>query len=129
MAPIGNEVHTAEATDANVHVVQPADIITEDFLIKRLDLCTMAPEEQDFTAEFTLVAKAQDRASASLVAPHACHAIVLWFDTEFSARHCAEEPVMLSTSWAAPPTHWAQAVMVLKEPVFLQAAGQVRDGG
>ena len=48
------------------------------------------------------------------------HALVLWFDTEFSARSCAERPVTLSTSPHAPQTHWAQTVLTLRQPVLLQ---------
>jgi protein arginine N-methyltransferase 3 len=47
-------------------------------------------------------------------------ALVLWFDTEFSARFCAERPVALSTSPAGPQTHWAQTVLTLRAPVLLQ---------
>ena len=88
----------------------------------------MKAEDQDFSAEFTLTAAspapvpASDSTSAaSTSAPTSCecHAIVLWFDTDFSARHCAEAPVRLSTSPREPATHWAQTVLVLQEPVTL----------
>ena len=93
-----------------------------------LDLCTMKAEDQDFSAEFILTAAspvpvpASDSTSAaSTSAPTSCecHAIVLWFDTDFSARHCTEMPVRLSTSPREPATHWAQTVLVLQEPVTL----------
>lgn len=42
------------------------------------------------------------------------HSLVVWFDTVFSERFCAERPVTLSTSPAEPQTHWAQTVLVLK---------------
>jgi protein arginine N-methyltransferase 3 len=45
------------------------------------------------------------------------HALVLWFDTLFSQRFCAERPVTLSTSPLAPPTHWAQTVLLLRAPL------------
>ena len=71
----------------------------------------MKAEDQDFSAEFSL--------SSSATEPTECHAIVLWFDTDFSARHCMEAPTRLSTSPRQTPTHWAQTVLVLKEPVVL----------
>lgn len=36
------------------------------------------------------------------------HALVLWFDTEFSDRFCKEKPVLLTTSPHEGQTHWAQ---------------------
>jgi len=52
-----------------------------------------------------------------------CHALVLWFDADFSARVCAAAPVRLSTSPLGEPTHWAQAVLALRHPVALGRAG------
>lgn len=43
-----------------------------------------------------------------------CHGVVVWFDTEFSARFCMERPVVLSTSPHAPATHWAQTLFYFK---------------
>ena len=48
-----------------------------------------------------------------------CHALVLWFDADFSARACAAAPVKLSTSPLEPQTHWAQTVLALRHPVAL----------
>lgn len=82
----------------------------------------MKAEEQDFTAEFTLEARPPAGADGD-AAPQECAAIVLWFDTAFSQRHCREAPVVLSTSVYAPPTHWVQTVLLLKEPVVLAVPG------
>ena len=49
--------------------------------------------------------------------PKEVHSLVLWFDTLFSDRFCAEHPVELSTSPCAPHTHWSQTVLLLKQPV------------
>lgn len=54
--------------------------------------------------------------------PQDCHALVLWFDTLFSKRFCAEHPVTLSTSPSGPQTHWAQTVLLLKAPVSMAPA-------
>ena len=43
-----------------------------------------------------------------------CHGVVVWFDTEFSARFCKDRPVVLSTSPHAPATHWAQTLFYFK---------------
>lgn len=81
----------------------------------------MAADEQDFSAEFTLTATP----SSTSGPVQQCHAIVLWFDTDFSSRHCKDAPVKLSTSVYEPPTHWAQTVLLLKESVVLAVPGQV----
>jgi len=47
------------------------------------------------------------------------YSVVLWFDTAFSARFCADEAVVLSTSPFARATHWAQTMMHFPEPVAL----------
>ena len=46
--------------------------------------------------------------------PAALHTVVLWFDVEFSARFCRQQPVVLSTSPYGPQTHWAQTVLALR---------------
>ncbi len=52
------------------------------------------------------------------------HALVLWFDAEFSARACKQAAGLLSTSPHAPQTHWAQTVLALRTPILLQPARQ-----
>ena len=52
-----------------------------------------------------------------------CHALVMWFDADFSDRVCKESPVTLTTSPHAPPTHWAQTVLTLRTPVYLHGDG------
>ncbi len=58
-----------------------------------------------------------------------CHALVLWFDTEFSARFCKEQPGLLSTSPLTQQTHWAQTILTLREPVLLQTQAAAAGGG
>jgi hypothetical protein len=75
----------------------------------------MRPEDQDFTCDFTL--EAADLADET--GPKEVAAVVLWFDTDFSAARCPEAPVKLSTSPHSPATHWAQTVLPLQQPVML----------
>ena len=56
--------------------------------------------------------------------PQECHAFVLWFDTDFSARFCKDRAVKLSTSPYTPQTHWCQTVLVLRF-MLNQAAAQL----
>ncbi len=57
---------------------------------------------------------------ATGTASQGIHAIVLWFDTEFSPRFCKEESVVLTTSPHGPQTHWYQTVLQLRHPVAAQ---------
>ena len=55
-------------------------------------------------------------------APVEVHALVLWFDAEFSGRHSKEAAALLTTSPHAPQTHWAQTVLTLRKPILLQVS-------
>lgn len=88
-------------------------IISHTWLVvQELDLITMAPSDANFHVDFEVKPINADAESA-------CHAFVMWFDALFSARFCAEHPVELSTSPFSPPTHWAQTVLTLRNPVVL----------
>lgn len=62
---------------------------------------------------------------AAAAGPQLCGTLVLWFDTLFSERFCKERPVELSTSPYGPQTHWAQTVLLLKQPVEMVPAAAV----
>jgi type I protein arginine methyltransferase len=113
MSVIGDTLRRSALTEALVRPVHPQDLCTEGVLVKSLDVATMTAEDQDFTAEFTL------RPGAG---PRECHALVLWFDTLFTDRFCKEAPQELPTGPEAPPTHWAQTVLVLPRTVTLAPA-------
>lgn len=81
-------------------------------LVQELDLITMAPSDVNFHVEFEVKPIRTEVESA-------CHAFVMWFDALFSARFCAEHPVVLSTSPYSTPTHWTQTVLTLRNPVML----------
>ncbi len=57
------------------------------------------------------------------------HAIVLWFDTEFSPRFCKEQSVVLTTSPHAPQTHWYQTVLQLRQPLAAQHSAGAQQPG
>lgn len=89
--------------------VQPHEVISDSVLVKSFDLAHMAREDQDFSSHFKIITQ-----NISV-----CSCLVLWFDTEFSARFCMESPQLLSTSPHQTQTHWAQTVLPLKEPLLL----------
>ena len=82
--------------------------MTDSVEVKTLDIASCSARDTDFTTEFQL------RFTGGGGGGGACHALVLWFDTHFSARFCREHPVTLSTSPHQPPTHWAQTVLIFK---------------
>jgi protein arginine N-methyltransferase 3 len=95
-----------------------------------MDLATMVPADQDFTATFELTGhctssdSTTDQGSTSDGGGSTVQvaAVVLWFDVDFSGRFCKEQPVKLSTSPQNDVTHWAQAVLPLAHPVLLPKA-------
>lgn len=124
-----------------VKVLIRARTYTIIFLPQELDLCTMRPEDQDFTAEFKLELLPPAAASTQASEQQAQAAqqpeqpqqpemgcVVLWFDTPFSSRHCRDHPVLLSTSPYDTTTHWAQTLLTLRKPVPLMVHG-AGDGG
>jgi protein arginine N-methyltransferase 3 len=142
MQPIADELAAAAAArEAQVIVrpVDPACLTTPPLQVHAMDLATMSPAQQDFTAHFTVSATSAQLTSSSREAsvmpgeePSSSSdqgsdatstvevaALVLWFDVEFSARFCKEHPVTLSTSPQSPVTHWAQALLPLASPVTL----------
>lgn len=125
MDPIAEELRTAGRAHAAVLPVDPAHITTSTVTAKVLDLCTMVPEDQDFTSEFVLTGRtdADGSSGSSSSGPAQVASLVLWFDTDFSAARCPERPVKLTTSPFAPTTHWAQTVLPLPEAVLLASPG------
>lgn len=113
MSTVGDSLMQAALREAVVRVVSPENLITEEQRLVSLDLATMKPSDQDFSAEFTL------RAASG---PRTCAALVLWFDTLFSERFCKEAPVELPTGPYGTPTHWAQTVFMLPVPVEMAPA-------
>ena len=105
---VGRELRaeTLASRAARVVPIAGSAVVTHGALFKRFDLTTMAASDVEFTSDFLLQPSAD--------APAACYGIVVWFDTEFSARFCAQKPVVLSTSPHAPATHWAQTLFPFK---------------
>ncbi|KAI3435512.1 hypothetical protein D9Q98_001578 [Chlorella vulgaris] len=103
---------------AVVRCVAPQHLLSEPACVHSLDLATMRAAEQDFTSPFTLTPGA---------GPKEVHAVVLWFDTLFSERFCAQHPVCLSTGPSGTPTHWMQTVLVLKQPLTWAPAAVAGD--
>lgn len=126
MAPIAEQLRGAAAGKVHVREVPPGSILTEPATLHTLHLDTMTPDQQDFTAEFSVQLTPAAAGAAGGSSGATLAALVLWFDVDFSGKFCVDHPVTLSTSPAATPTHWVQAVMPLQPPVVLGAADGAR---
>ncbi|PSC76773.1 putative arginine N-methyltransferase 3 isoform B [Micractinium conductrix] len=137
---------------ALLRYVPARHVISEPASLHSFDLATMSADEQDFTAPFRLAANGSGKRecvgvvavvagacmrsrgrSGQQAGPQTCHAVVVWFDTLFSERFCAEHQVTLSTSpLSGTQTHWGHTVLLLKQPVLLapaDAAAAAAGGG
>ncbi|GIL79699.1 hypothetical protein Vretimale_12350, partial [Volvox reticuliferus] len=136
MSPVAEAIAEAGKGQAVVLEVRPEHILTDTACVKELDLCTMRPEDQDFTAEFRLQAlparpqalqplgdQQQQQEHEEQQQQREVGCIALWFETAFSERHCPEHPVVLSTSPFQPITHWVQTLLTLRRAVPLTATG------
>jgi protein arginine N-methyltransferase 3 len=112
---MSDELRAGASGRVIVREVPASALVTAPSEAHRMDLATMAASDQDFTSEVEL--RASEAAD--------CSCVVLWFDTEFSPRFCRDKAVVLSTSPAAAPTHWMQAVLPLRSPVALPAGGRL----
>ena len=115
MSVVSDSLRQSTTDKALVQFVPQEHLITEEKTLISLDLATMLPEDQDFSANFEL------RASGGI---RTCAALVIWFDTLFSERFCKEAPQELATGPYGPPTHWAQTVLVLPRPVLMAPASE-----
>lgn len=110
MRTVGKKLLERELrSQAHVVDVSGAWVNTSDAVVTEFDLCKVTADEvRSFSSEFELTqATGQGK----------IHALVVWFDTLFSARHCKTEEVVLTTSPREDKTHWAQTLLVLPEPV------------
>jgi protein arginine N-methyltransferase 3 len=120
MAPVAEQLRGAAVGKVHVREVPPGSILTESATLHTLHLDTMTPDQQDFTAQFSVqLTPAAAAAAGGSSGGATLAALVLWFDVDFSGKFCVDHPVTLSTSPSATPTHWVQAVMPLQPVVVL----------
>lgn len=104
-----------------VDVVDPSQLVCDrPALLHALDMTKMPPAEGQppgyasaFSSSFALTA-----ASNNYV-----HALVAYFDVEFSACH---KPLRFSTGPESRPTHWKQTVFYLDEALVIKKGETVR---
>jgi protein arginine N-methyltransferase 1 len=87
-----------------VDTVQSEAVNTNACALFTIDIHTVKKEDLTFAAPFSLAFRRQDY----------CHALVVYFDIEFS--HC-HKPVKFSTGPHAKYTHWKQTVFYLEDAI------------
>ncbi len=122
MKAVGGALREQGMRQTIVRVAEPSSLLSDGVMFRSLDLATMTRAEQDFSSElFELVPGDEHRQN-----DETCSSFVIWFDTEFSSRFCAETPVVLDTSSSSKPTHWAQTVLPLKNHIRLSDCDMIK---
>ena len=86
-------------------VVDQDQVCTDQQLLRTIDLCTVSAADLNFEAHFSLRARRNDH----------IHALVAYFDVQFSASH--KQPCGFTTSPFERTTHWKQTVLYLEETI------------
>lgn len=85
-----------------VDTVEPSTQVTTACKFFTIDLNTVKPEDLAFKMDFSCKGIRNDF----------LHALIAWFDVEFSRCH---KPVKISTAPVSPYTHWKQTVFYLED--------------
>lgn len=96
-----------------VDTVEIKTVVTDPTPVLTLDLYTCTTADLAFATDFKLAVKRDDF----------IHALVSWFDIEFSACH---KPIRFSTGPHTKYTHWKQTVFYFKDVLTVQQGEEVR---
>ena len=91
-------------TEPTVDLVNPVSMMTEPFLVKKLNLHTCTKDDLEFNTDVNLKATRNGNLTA----------LVAFFNVSFDDGH---KGIVLSTSPWALPTHWKQTIFHLKSNV------------
>lgn len=94
-------------TEPLVDTVELKACVTDPSKVFEIDLYTINAEDLSFRAPFSLKARR----------PDFIHALIAWFDIEFSACH---KPIRFSTGPHSKYTHWKQTVFYLREVLTVE---------
>ena len=95
-----------------VDTVEVKAVVTDPAPVLVLDLYTCKKEELAFSLPFTLEVRRDDF----------IHALVAWFDIEFSACH---KPIRFSTGPHTKYTHWKQTVFYLTDVLTVEKGERI----
>lgn len=99
-------------TEPLVDTVEIKACITDPARVITFDLYTVTAADLAFEAPYTLKARK----------PDFIHALIAWFDIEFSACH---KPIHFSTGPHSKYTHWKQTVFYLREVLTVEENEEV----
>ena len=99
-------------TEPLVDTVDLKAVVTEPCAVKTLDLYTCQPNDLDFQLPFRLSVRRNDF----------IHALIAWFDIEFTACH---KPIRFSTGPHTKYTHWKQTVFYLSDVLTVEGGETV----
>jgi protein arginine N-methyltransferase 1 len=95
-----------------VDTVEMKALVTDPCPIITFDLNTVTVADLAFKVPYKLIAQR----------PDFIHAMIAWFDIEFSACH---KPIHFSTGPHAKYTHWKQTVFYLRDVLTVEEGEQV----
>jgi len=99
-------------TEPLVDTVEMKAVVTDPTPIITFDLYTVQPSDLSFSLPYSLPVRRTDYV----------HALVAWFDIEFSACH---KPIRFSTGPHTKYTHWKQTVFYLTDVLTVEAGESV----
>lgn len=100
-----------------VDSVDAKALVTKPFMFKEIDIMTVKKEDLAFSADFQLEAVHDDNV----------HALLSWFDIQFSAHIGLLKPVEFSTGPMSKYTHWKQTVFYTQDD-FVVKEGELITG-
>lgn len=95
-----------------VDTVEMRAVVTDPVSVLELDLYTVQPQQLSFSLPFSLPVRRTDY----------IHALIAWFDIEFSACH---KPIRFSTGPHTKYTHWKQTVFYLNDVLTVETGEQI----
>lgn len=95
-----------------VDTVEMKALVTDPCPVITFDLNTVTPADLSFRVPYSLTARRSDF----------IHALIAWFDIEFSACH---KPICFSTGPHAKYTHWKQTVFYLRDVLTIEEEEKV----
>jgi protein arginine N-methyltransferase 1 len=96
-----------------VDTVDMKAVVTDPTPVLTLDLYTVTTADLAFRIPFTLSVRRSDFV----------HALIAWFDIEFSACH---KPIRFSTGPHTKYTHWKQTVFYLKDVLTVEEGEKIK---
>ncbi|KAF2398423.1 S-adenosyl-L-methionine-dependent methyltransferase [Trichodelitschia bisporula] len=100
-------------TEPLVDIVDMKAVVTDPTPVLTLDLYTVKTSDLAFQVPFTLTARRDDFV----------HALIAWFDIEFSACH---KPIKFSTGPHTKYTHWKQTVFYLRDVITVEEGESIK---